>query len=225
LWTIERFVEEVEQVRQALELNRDNFYLLGNSWGGLLAMEYALKHQEELKGLIICNMTACFTKYETYNTKLRNQMRPSLIDSLSAFEKRGDYQHPVYQDMVFREYYSRHICQLDEWPEPVMRSFRHINQHVYEFMQGPSEFVPGGILKGWTVWDRLPEITVPTLTVGATFDTMNPEEMEEMSRLVQYGRYLHCPDGSHLAMWDDQDVFMDGMIGFIRDVHAGRFPE
>jgi len=104
------------------------------------------------------------------------------------------------------------------------RAFKHLNQEVYEYMQGPSELVPGGILAGWSVWDRLGEIRVPTLTVGATYDTMNPEEMEEMSRLVQNGRHLHCPAGSHLAMWDDQEVFMEGVIRFITDVHDGTFP-
>lgn len=224
LWTLPRFVEEVEQVRQALGLNKDNFYLLGNSWGGMLAMEYALKYQANLKGLIICNMTADFDKYEAYNAQLRNQMRPSLIDTLSAYETKGDYHNPDYVNLVYAEYYTKHLCRLAEWPEAVTRSFGHLNQHVYEYMQGPSEFVPGGILKGWSVWNRLQELTVPTLTVGAKYDTMNPQEMEEMSKLVKNGRYLYCPNGSHLAMWDDQKVFMAGVVDFIKDVHTGEFP-
>ncbi len=215
LWTIDRFVEEVEQVRRALGLNKDNFYLLGNSWGGMLAMEYAHKYQENLKGLIICNMTAGFDDYEVYNAKLRNQLRPSLLDSLAAFEEKGDFQNPEYLDLVFTEYYSRHIFRGEEWPEPVMRSFKHVNQAVYEYMQGPSEFVPGGILKGWTIWDRLPDLRVPTLSVGAKYDTMDPAEMERISKTVQNGSYLYCPNGSHLAMWDDQQVFMKGVIDFI----------
>ena len=222
LWTIERFVEEVEQVRQALGLNKDNFYILGNSWGGLLGMEYALKYQQHLKGLIVCNMTADFGKYEAYNSYLRSQLRPSLVDSLAYYEERKEFQHPVYQELVFEEYYRKHICRLPDWPEAILRSFGNINQPVYEYMQGPSEFVPGGILKGWSVWDRLKEINVPTLTVGAKYDTMNPEEMKEMSELVQNGRYLYCPNGSHLAMWDDQDVFMEGVIQFIHDVHQDK---
>lgn len=223
LWTIERFVEEVEQVRQALGLNKDNFYILGNSWGGILGMEYALKYQQHLKGLVICNMTADFGKYEAYNSYLRSQLRPSLVDSLAYYEERKEFQHPVYQELVFEEYYRKHICRLPDWPEAILRSFGNINQPVYEYMQGPSEFVPGGILKGWSVWGRLKEINVPTLMVGAKYDTMNPEEMKEMSELVQNGRYLYCPTGSHLAMWDDQDVFMEGVIQFIHDVHQDEF--
>lgn len=218
LWNIPRFVEEVDQVRKQLGMNKDNFYLLGNSWGGMLAMEYALKHQDALKGLIICNMTADFDKYEAYNAKLRSQMRPSLIDSLKYYEDRGEFHNPVYENMVFKEYYTKHLCRITPLPDPVARSFKHVNGFVYEYMQGPSEFVPGGILKGWSVWDRLHEIKVPTLTVGAKYDTMNPEEMKEMSKLVQNGRFLYCPNGSHLAMWDDQEVFMNGVIKFIKDV-------
>jgi len=223
LWTVERFVEEVEQVRQALGLNKDNFYLLGQSWGGILALEYALKYQQHIKGLIISNMTADFHKYAAYNAKLRAKLRPSLIDSLEFYENNNDYQNPVYQDMVFKEYYTKHVCRLDPWPEPINRSFANFNLKVYSYMQGPSEFVPGGILKDWTVWDQLKNISPPTLTIGAKYDTMNPEEMKEMSELVQNGRYLHCPNGSHLSQWDDQEVHMQGVIQFIKDVHQGNF--
>jgi proline iminopeptidase len=220
LWTIERFVEEVEQVRIALGLDSDNFYLLGQSWGGILAMEYALKYQDRLKGLLVCNMTADFPRYAAYNAKLRNELAPELIDSLELFENAGDYMNPIYQDMVFEHFYTDHVCRLDPWPEPVLRSFSHFNMDVYTYMQGPSEFVPGGILADWTVWDRLKEIEVPTLMVGAKYDTMKPEEMEEMSQLVQNGTYLYCPEGSHLALWDDQQVFMDGVIDFIYSVQG-----
>jgi proline iminopeptidase len=219
LWTLERFVEEVEQVRKTLGLGKDDFYLLGNSWGGLLAMEYALKYQEHLKGLIIANMTGDFARYAAHNAKLRAELPGEVLEKLQAA-----YHDPAYMEMVIQHYYKQHILRLSEWPEPVERSFKHINQPIYEYMQGPSEFVPGGILKGWSVWDRLREIRVPTLMVGAEHDTMNPADMEEMSRLVQKGRYLFCPDGSHLAMWDDQEAFMGGVIQFIQDVHGGRIP-
>ena len=224
LWTIDRFVEEVEQVRVALGLDSSNFYLLGNSWGGLLAMEYALKYQRNLKGLIVSGMTADFDRIEKYNAKLRAELPADVLAKLSPYEERGDYHNPEYEQLVFEQFYTKHLCRLDPWPEPVTRSFNHLNQHVYEYMQGPSEFVPGGILKGWSIWDRLGEIEVPTLMVGAKYDTMNPADMAEMATLVQHGRSLYCPNGSHLCFWDDQDVFMSGVINFIHDVQAGRFP-
>jgi proline iminopeptidase len=224
LWTLERFVEELEQVRIALGLNKDNFYLLGNSWGGILGMEYALKYQQNLKGLIVSNMTADFAKYGAYNAKLRTQMRKSLVDSLESFEKKNDYLNPVYQQLVFNEYYCQHILRKPaaEWPEPVLRSFKHVNQPVYEILQGPSEFVPGGRLVGWECWSRLKNLSVPTLMIGSHYDTMNPEEMEQMSKLVQHGTYLYCPTGGHLSMWDAQQEYYPGIIRFIKEVDEGK---
>lgn len=225
LWTLERFTDELEQVRMALGLNNSNFYLLGNSWGGILAMEYALKYQQNLKGLIISNMTAGFKKYGEYNAKLRAQMRSSLVDSLQTFETKGEYLNPEYQKLVFDEYYCKHILRkpASQWPEPVLRSLKHINQQVYEILQGPSEFVPGGRLLSWERWDSLKNITTPVLMIGAHYDTMNPEEMEEMSKLVQHGKYLYCPTGSHLSMWDAQQEYYPGIIDFIKSVDEKKF--
>ena len=223
LWTTDRFVEEVEQVRKALGLNKDNFYLLGNSWGGLLAMEYALKYQQNLKGLVICNMMASIPAYEEYNLKLRSQMRKSLVDSLTAYEDKGMYKDSTYQSLVFSEYYLQHLCRLPEWPDPLMRSLKHLNEEIYVMMQGPSEFKTGGRLLHWDRSKDLPQITVPTLMVGAHYDTMDPDYMKWMSTQVKQGRYLYCPEGSHLAMWDDQSHFYPGVIGFIKDVDAGNF--
>lgn len=224
LWTLDRFVDEVEQVRQALGLNKDNFYLLGNSWGGILGMEYALKYQQNLKALIVSNMTADYAKYGAYNKKLRTQMRKSLVDSLEGYEKAGKYADPVYARLVFDEYYCRHILRKPaaEWPEPVLRSFKHVNQPVYEILQGPSEFVPGGRLVGWECWTRLKNLTIPTLMIGSHYDTMNPEEMEQMSKLMPKGKYLYCPTGGHLSMWDAQQEYYPGIIDFIKNTDAGK---
>ena len=89
-------------------------------------------------------------------------------------------------------------------------------------MQGPSEFGVSGRLTNWDVKNRLHEITVPTLMIGAKYDTMDPKAMEEQSKLVKNGRFLYCPNGSHLSMWDDQQVFMGGVIKFINDVNASK---
>jgi len=223
LWTTPRFVEEVEQVRKALGLNKDNFYLLGNSWGGILAMEYALKYQENLKGLIISNMMPSILDYAKYNEVLRSQMRKSLVDSLNAFEAAGDFKSPIYVDLVMREYYNQHICRLPEWPEPVNRTFKHVNEHIYVLMQGPSEFKVGGRLLTWDRKASLPNIKVPTLAIGAKYDTMDPKAMEYISKSVKKGRYLYCPDGSHLSFWDDQKTYFPNVIQFIKDVDEHKF--
>jgi len=218
LWTTPRFVEEVEQVRKALDMDSTNFFLLGNSWGGILAMQYALKYQKNLKGMIICNMMASMPAYEKYNATLRSQMRKSLVDSLTNYENKGLYKDSVYQGLVFNEYYKQHLCRLPEWPDPVLRAFKHVNDEIYVMMQGPSEFKTGGRLISWDVSKQLKDIKTPTLVEGAKYDTMDPKYMEWMSRQFPNGKYLYCPNGSHLSMWDDQQVFMNGVIKFIKNV-------
>lgn len=224
LWTTERFVEEVEQVRTALGMNKDNFYLLGNSWGGILAMQYALKYQDNLKGLLVCNMMASCPEYGQYAEEvLAKQLKPEVLTEIKAIEAKGDFSNPRYMELLIPNFYKEHLCRLEEWPDGFKRSMKHANGEIYTMMQGPSEFGIAGRLANWDVKNRLIEIKVPTLMVGAKHDTMDPKAMEEQSKLVQKGRYLYCPNGSHLAMWDDQKVFMEGVIQFINDVDAGTF--
>ena len=219
LWTTERFVEEVEQVRKALQLTKDNFYLLGNPWGGILAMEYALKYQQNLKGLIICNMMASAPEYGRYADEvLAKQMDPNVLDTLRKIEAANDFSNPKYMELLMPHFYQKHLCRLPELPDPVSRSFKHANTTIYTMMQGPSEFGIRGRLAQWDIKSRLKEIVVPTLTVGARHDTMDPEHMKWMSTQVKNGSYLFCPDGSHLAMWDDQKVFMNGVIEWIKKI-------
>ena len=222
LWTPEHFVEEVEQVRQALGLDKDNFYLLGHSWGGILAMEYALKYQDHLKGLIISNMMASMPEYEKYNGVLRLKMRKSLVDSLQAYEAKGKYDDPVYDSLMITEYYDQHLCRVAPWPDPVVRGFKHLSKGIYVTMQGPSEFKTGGRLITWDRSKDLNKISVPTLTIGGEYDTMDPKYMEWMSKQVQHGSYVYCPQGSHCDMWDDQEHYFPGLIKFINDVDASK---
>jgi proline iminopeptidase len=228
LWTTERFVEEVEQVRQALNLDQDNFYLLGQSWGGILAMEYALKYQKNLKGLIISNMMSSIPEYNAYaQDVLGPQLDPEIYKEIKALEDAGDFEDPRYGELLFEHYYTAHVLRMspDKWPEAVMRSLKHANNQVYVHMQGYSEFGITGdaTLKEWDVKDRLKELEIPTLVIGAKYDTMDPEHMEWMSKEVQNGRYLFCPNGSHLSQYDDQETYFEGVIRFIKDVDTNNF--
>ncbi len=223
LWTIDRYVGEVEQVRIAIGADASNFYILGNSWGGILAIEYALKYQANMKGMIVANMMASISRYAAYGDELKKAMRKSAVDSLLAYEKLKQFDNPDYQKLLTTEYYNKHICRLQPWPDGVNRAFKHLNYPIYLMMQGPSEFSVGGRLANWERMNDLKNITIPTLMVAAKYDTMDPEDMKKQSELVKNGRYLFCPNGSHLAMWDDQEVFMKGVIDFIKDVDKGKF--
>jgi len=226
LWDLPRFVDEVEQVRQALGLNRDNFYLLGHSWGGILAIEYALKYQQHLKGLIISNMMASIPAYNDYaRTVLMPAMDQTALAEIKRLEATGKTEDPRYMELLIPHHYEQHILRMPaaDWPNPVNRAFQHLNRAIYVPMQGPSELGASGKLVNWDRTSDLEKIAVPTLVIGARHDTMDPAHMEMIAGKVQRGRYLFCPNGSHLAMYDDQKVYVDGVIQFARDVDAGRF--
>ena len=228
LWNIERFVDEVEQVRIALGLDKDNFYLLGQSWGGILAMEYALKHQDKMKGLIISNMMSSATEYNKYAQEvLGPQLDPEVLKEVQALEASNDFGNPRYMELLMEHYYTEHLLRMpvDQWPQSVNLAFRHMNPEVYVYMQGPSEFGMYGdaTLKNWDVTGELPKLSVPTLVIGAGHDTMDPLHMEWMSEQVANGRFLLCPDGSHLAQYDDQKIYFQGVIQFIKDLDNGNF--
>lgn len=226
LWTIPHFVEEVEQVRKVLNLNKDNFYLLGQSWGGILAMEYALKYQDNIKGLIISNMMASIPEYEKYAEVLGAQLPPNVYKEIKDFEAKGDFANPKYTELVTNYYYTEHILRkpLNQWPEFVSRAFNHLNPNIYIYMQGYSEFGVTGnaTLKGWDVSDRLKELTVPTLMIGGKYDTMDPKYMEWMSTQVQHGRSLTVNAG-HISQYDDPQTYFAGLIKFIKDVDGDDF--
>ncbi|MFD1256309.1 proline iminopeptidase-family hydrolase [Mucilaginibacter terrae] len=224
MWSLPRYVEEVEQVRQALKLDKDNFYLLGHSWGGILALEYALKYQQHLKGLVISNMMASCPDYGKYaNEVLAKQLDPNVLAKIQAIEAKGDFENPEYMQLLMPNFYAKHICRvpLDKWPEPVNRSFSKMNNSLYVTMQGPSEFGISGKLLTWNRKADLPKITVPALSIGAQYDTMDPKHMQWMATQFANGSYLYCPNGSHMSMYDDQQTYMAGLIKFIKNVNQG----
>ena len=226
LWDLARFVDEVEQVRAALGLTKDNFFLLGHSWGGILAMEYALKHQQNLKGLIISNMMASIPAYNDYANKvLMPQMDQKILAQIKAMEAKQQYEDPRYMELLVPNFYVQHLMRapFEQWPDPLMRAFNKLNRPIYVKMQGPSEMGASGDLINWDRTADLEKIAVPTLVIGATHDTMDPKHMEMMSKAVAKGRFLLCPNGSHMAMYDDQTTYFGGLTSFLKDVDSGKF--
>ena len=221
LWELHRFVDEVEQVRRALALNRDSFVLYGQSWGGILAIEYALAHPDALKGLVISNMMSDVPAYNAYaQSVLKPNMDQAALREIEALESTGEIEDPRYMELLNEHYYLDHVLRmpLEDWPNPVQRAFAAINPAIYVSMQGPSEL---GIsqearLARWSRFGDLASIKVPTLVIGARYDTMDPAHMEAMAERLPRGRYLYCPNGSHLAMYDDQQTYFSGLLDFLR---------
>jgi proline iminopeptidase len=221
LWEVDRFVEEVEQVRVALGLDRQNFFLYGQSWGGILAIEYALKYQRHLKGLVISNMMASIPAYNRYaEDVLMPAMDQTALAEIKRLESTGQTSDPAYMDLLMEHHYIHHVLRMpfDEWPDPMVRLFKHINESVYVSMQGPSELGASGKLVNWDRTGDLPRLDLPALVMGAEHDTMDPAHLRWMAETLPQGRYWHCPDGSHCALYDDQVVYMQGLIEFLTSV-------
>jgi len=220
LWTIDRYRDEVEQVRKGLGLEK--FYLFGHSWGGMLGIEYALAHQDHLKALVISDMTASIPSYVKYVNELRAKLPEEDRKILDKYEALGQYEAPEYQQVMFGKIYMEHILRMDPWPEPVMRALKKLNTKIYNTMQGPNEFVINGNFKDWDRWNDLSKITVPTLLIVGEHDEMNPDDIRRMGKLIPNSRVI-VTKGSHLSMYDDQETYFRELIRFVKEVESGKF--
>ncbi len=222
LWNIARYVEEVEQVRKGLGL--ENFYLYGQSWGGMLAMEYLQKYQGNVKGAVISNMTAGMKSYISYTAKLKQELfTPAEIKTYDSLDQLNLHASPEYQELLVNKLYNKVACRLTPWPEPIMRSLKKLNTVIYNQMQGIDEFHVTGNFKDWEMWDRLPNIKIPTLVIGGMNDTMDPDDIKKEGRLIPNSRTYLCPAGSHMSMYDDQQNYFNNLIAFLKDVEDNKF--
>jgi len=221
LWRMERFVEEVESVRKGLGL--ENFYLYGQSWGGMLGIEYALKYGQHLKGLVISNMTASIPSYLKYVNELRAKFPEDVQKMMTDYESKEQWDAPEYQKFVTEQLYNKHICRLVPWPEPVTRMFNHLATPVYNTMQGNNEFVVTGTFKDWDRWADLHKINIPTQLIVGRYDSMRVEDIQKMQASIPHSRLGICENGSHLSMWDDQQAYFNILIPFLKDVDSGKF--
>jgi len=224
LWNVHRYVEEVEQVRKGLGL--DHFYLLGHSWGGLLAMEYLQKYQSHVKAAVLSNMTAGMKSYVSYAESLKiKYLSGSEIATLDSLDKLRLYDSPEYQQLLMNKLYTKVICRIpiENWPAPILIAFKKANHSIYTQMQGVDEFHVTGNFKNWEMWDRLSNIIIPTLVIGGQYDEMNPDDMKKEGKLIPNSHTYLCPNGSHLSMYDDQQNYFSHLIAFLKDVENNQF--
>jgi len=218
LWTLARYVDEVDQVRRAIAGTKDNFCLLGHSWGGLLAMEYALAHQDEMKCLVISNMMASIPAYNAYaKNVLEPRMNQAVLKQILSMEASGKTEQPQYMRLLMPNWYEQHILRrpAEQWPEPVTRDFPKMNRRFYVTMQGPSEMGASGRLVNWDRFADLKRIQVPTLVISGTHDTMDPAYMAAMAKQLPHGE-LAATNGGHMDMYDDQPTYFAKLIAFLR---------
>jgi proline iminopeptidase len=224
LWNMPRYIDEVEQVRKGLGI--DSFYLVGHSWGGMLAMEYAYKYSTHLKGLVLSDMTAGMKDFISYVGVLKDKLftteQKRLFDSLDQAKA---YNSAAYNDLLMNTLYARVFCRIPiaDWPEPLNRTLRKFNTTIYIQMQGVDEFHLTGNMKNWEFWDKLPAIKVPTLVIGGRYDEMNPESLIREGYLIPNSRTYICPQGSHFSMYDDQQHYFHSVVSFLKQVDKGTF--
>jgi proline iminopeptidase len=220
LWTMARYVDEVDQVRRAIGGNRSNFCLFGHSWGGMLAMEYALAHQDQMKCLVISNMMASIPAYNRYAKEvLEPRMNQGVLKEILAMEASGRTEQPRYMGLLMPNWYEQHVLRRPaaEWPEPTERAGKTINRRFYVTMQGPSEMGASGRLANWDRFNDLKRIAVPTLVISGKNDTMDPNYMAAMARQLPHGQ-LAATNGGHMAFYDDQPTYFRKLLAFLRKV-------
>ncbi|MFT8871054.1 MAG: proline-specific peptidase family protein [Sporolactobacillus sp.] len=217
--TYDYYLEEVEEVRQRLEL--EHFYLIGQSWGGLLVQLYALKYGQHLKGAIISSMVDNIDDYVANINRLREQALPAdAVAYMKQCEAEGNYNNARYQDYVDlldRGYVDR------RQPFAISHLISTEASPVYHDFQGDNEFVVTGKLKTWDVRDRLHNITVPTLVTFGEHETMPIAAAERMVKTMPHARLATTPDGGHHHMIDNAPVYFSHLADFIRDVENGDF--
>ncbi len=196
LWTIELFVEEVARVRDALGLER--VHVLGHSWGGMLALEYALTQPAGLDSLILASTTASAPAWITEANRLRADLPPEVQRVLLHHEANHTTDDPEYQDLMMT-FYRRHVCRLAEWPDFVKRSHERLRHEVYTTMWGPSEFHATGTLRDWDVSDRLGEIATPTLVTAGRYDEATPDLAEMLRRGIPNSEVVIFEQSAHMA--------------------------
>jgi proline iminopeptidase len=218
LWTIERYVAETETVRSALGLGE--VHLLGHSWGGWLAIDYALAHPEALRSLILEDTVADMPHLISELDRLRGALGPETVAMMQRHEAEGTFDHPEYQAAITILNY-RHVCRLDDWPAPVRRSLSDWNMGPYGAMQGPNEFLYVGNLKDWNRVPHLHRITVPTLITCGQHDELTPACAMRMKLNLPNAELKVFPNSSHMPFYEEPGAYYPVLLDFLARNRGG----
>jgi L-proline amide hydrolase len=219
-WTIELFVREVQAVRDGLGLGR--IHLFGSSWGGMLAMEYALTKPAGLASLVLSSSPASIPVWEAETGRLRRELPAEVQTVLDEQEAAGTIDSPEYEAATM-EFYKRHVCRVDPFPDYVLRTFAGLQEHpdVYMTMQGPNEFVITGTLKTWDITGRLGEIEVPTLITTGAHDEFTPVQAQALNAGIKGSELVSFEDASHMQFAERPERYREVVAGFLDHVERG----
>jgi len=213
-WRVPRFVDEVGMVRKALGLER--VHILGQSWGGMLAIEYALSQPDGLMSLILSNTTSSIPLWIAEANRLRAELPPEVQATLTRHEEAGTTDSEEYQQAMI-VFYDRHVLRIQPMPDYVQRTFDNMGQ-VYLTMNGPSEFHVIGVIKDWDRTDRLAEIRVPTLIISGRYDESTPTINEVLQRGISGSEWIVFENSSHLSHVEEPELYMQTVRNFLNRV-------
>jgi proline-specific peptidase len=216
MWTIELYKEEIDVVRAALGL--ETIHLLGQSWGGMLAMEYTLTKPKGLASLIVASSPANLEVWVQEANRLREMLPPEVQQTLLKHEAAKTTDTQEYADAV-DVFYKRHVCRMDPFPDYVKRTFDNVGQ-VYLTMNGPSEFHVIGTMKGWNIESRLPEINVPTLLTSGRYDEATPMIMESINKKISGSKWVLFENSAHMAHAEEAELYMKVLDEFLTEVET-----
>ena len=217
LWTVDRFVEELAAVREALGLDR--LHLFGSSWGGMLAMQYALDLKPQLVSLTLCSSPASIPRWIEGCAELLAQLPAETQETIRRHEEQDFTGCPEYAAAIL-SFYKRHVCRLDPWPAGLERAYAGAGLAVYNYMNGPSEFTVVGTLREWSVMDRLHELDVPTLVICGEHDELSTEHAREVHEAIAGSELVIVEDASHLSFAEQPERFYSAMNDFLERAEA-----
>ena len=215
-FTIAHNVEEVEGVRKALDLGK--VHLMGSSYGGLLALSYALKYQANLRSLVTTGGLSNVPLTVAEMKRLLAELPAPIREVLTKFEAIGDFENPDYVKAV-NEFYHRHLCRLPVWPKEVKSAFERMSKPVYYFMNGPNEFTITGTIKDENITSRLGSIQVPCLVTTAKYDEVTPVVAQEIHDAIPGSRLIRFEESSHTPMWEEREAYIRVLANFLDCVH------
>jgi L-proline amide hydrolase len=216
-WTVQLFKDELSDLTRELGI-AERYAVVGQSWGGMLAMEYALDHPEGLRAIVVADSPASIPLWVEEANRLRADLPQDVQETLTRHEADGTTESKEYVDAV-RVYYDRHLCRVP-WPDYVTRSFAQMDEDptVYHTMNGPSEFHCIGSLKTWDITDRLPEISTPTLLVSGRYDEATPHIVEQIRQRIPGAQWQLFEESSHMPHVEEPDAFLETVEAFLKTV-------
>jgi proline-specific peptidase len=218
LWKIDRFVAEVDLIRHALGL--ETVHLLGQSWGGWLAIEYMLTQPPGVVSLILASTSASIPQFVAEAARLKSELPSDIYETMQRCEAASDFHDADYEAAVMT-FYKRHVCRLPEWPACVLRTIDNLDGNpVYETMNGPNEFMVIGNLKDWDRTSRLQEISVPTLITVGRYDELTPACSETLNQLIPDSNMVIFEDSAHLAHVEETEKYLQVVGDFLVEIES-----